>query len=270
MNERPFISIKSAIPDVFSTLDPAFASVGDILEWSSKAMAQMNVYEFYEEKIAIRQVINYESYLPCGLLQVNQILYKSDFTFTEEDGSNCNCSNDVYKAFEDKYLLDSEYCRKNWFPLRASTNNFLLTVVCANSENLTTNCEHEFTILPSGKIVTSFKQGWIMISYLSAVLDDDGNFMIPDDQELIEALRLYCMARIWERRWNMKEDGSEGRFQYYITKWGLFKNMVRGKFKLPTAEQRQNIIDYSTSLLPKKDRYYSYFGTLGVPDHTFF
>ena len=58
--------------------------------------------------------------------------------------------------------------------------------------------------------------------------------------------------------------------EFYHNKWGLYKNMVRGKSKLPSSDQWQNIIEYSTSLLPKKDRYYNYFGTLGVPDTTFF
>lgn len=268
MNEKPFISIKAAIPDVFDTLDSTFANVGDILEWSSKALSQMNIYEFYEEKLAFRQVVNYQTYLPCGLLQVNQILYKKNLT--ETDVQSCNCANNVYKSFEDKYLMRSDYWQENWKPLRASTNNFLLSVLCSNSPNFLTNCAEEFTILPNGKVVTSFKDGWILISYLSAYMDDDGNFMIPDDAELIEALRSYVMARIWERRWNMKEEGSESRFQFYLNRWSLFKNMMRGKFKLPTAEQRQNIIDYSTSILPKRDRYYKYFGTLSVPDYTSF
>ena len=268
MTERPFISIKYALPDIFSTLEETYISVDNALEWASKAMAQMDIYEFHEPRLAFREIKGYQTFLPCGLLQLNQILYRSDFkkdtVFSVSDSSA-----QVYKDFAEKNQLENVYMHRGWLPMRASTNNFMLSVLCPNSPNLITNCQHEYTILPNGKVVTSFQEGWILISYMSAVKDDSGNFMIPDDQELIEALRLYIMSRIWERRWNMKEEGAKERFEYYVTKWGLYKNMVRGKFKLPNDDQKQNIMDYSTSLLPKKDRYYNYFGSLGVPDQTF-
>lgn len=265
-----FVSIRTVIPDVLDTLDESLFSIGDVLEWASKAMAQMNIYETFEETVVIKQVQNYETFLPCGLLQVNQILYKLSDTFTEEDLCECKAANQVYKDFAAKNFINSNYVGRSWLPLRASTNGFITSVLCSNSPNLITNCQKEYTILPSGKVVTSFKDGWIIISYLRAPMDEHGDFLIPNDEELVQALRFYIMFRMWERRWNMKEEGAKERFEFYHGKWGLYKNMVRGSAKLPSSDQWQNIIEYSTSLLPKKDRYYNYFGTLGVPDTTFF
>jgi len=129
--------------------------------------------------------------------------------------------------------------------------------------------EEEYTIRPNGKIVTSFKTGYIMISYIRTPLDEHGDYLIPNDEELLQGLRFYNLYRIWEKRWNMKEEGSRERFEHYLHQWGLYKGMIRGKFKLPTADQQQNIIEYSQSLLPKSQSYKSYFGRLGAHDTTF-
>jgi len=270
MTKKQFISINSIVPDILDTTDEGLFSIADAVEFASKAMGQLDIYETFEEAVSIVKVENHQAFLPCGLLQVNQILYKLDFNMTENDKCECKAANQVYKDFSSKYFLTCDYVNKNWAPLRASTNSFLVSVLCPNSPNLHTSCQHEFTILPTGKIVTSFKEGWIIISYLRAPMDEEGNFLIPDDEELIQALRTYIMYRLWEKRWNMKEEGSRERFEYYRNQWGMYKGLIRGKFKLPSADQWQNIIEYSNTLIPKRNRYYKYFGTLGTPDKTFF
>lgn len=271
MNKSKFVSIKKVLPDVFDTISELNIGVGDILEWSSKAMDQIGVYEAYEEAVAFKTVVDFQTFLPAGLIQINQILYKQDFNLTEEDVQCCKNTSEVYQNFSDKYLLtDDEYISKNWLPLRASTNNFLLSVLCENSPNLHTNCQHEYTVLPNCKVVTSFKDGYILISYFKAPMDEEGNYLIPEDEELIEALRAYVLFRLWERRWNMKEDGADQRMKFYSDRWAFYKSLYRGKAKLLTQDQYQNILEYKTNLLPKRNRYYSYFGTLGVPDTTFF
>ena len=57
-----FVSIRTVIPDVLDTLDESLFSIGDVLEWASKAMAQMNIYETFEETVAIKKVQNYETF----------------------------------------------------------------------------------------------------------------------------------------------------------------------------------------------------------------
>lgn len=280
-----FVDIRSVIPDIYDIVDEAVVSSGDIVEWCAKAMGQIGSVETYVPQIAIKEVRGFQTDLPDGLLQVNQILYKPS---SDCPGCVKNLSPDDYQK-----LLDAYKCCANtesdlttnlkiksqcfldtipnyWAPLRASTSNFMMSVLCENSPNLTSNCENEYTIRPNGTIVTDFESGTIIISYMMWPRDDNGNIMIPYDEELIEALRLFCMTKIWERRWNRHEQGADQRFMTYKQEWGRYKNMVRGKLKLPTEDQWQNIIDYSVNLLPKKDRYYSYFGNLNVPDTTFF
>lgn len=270
MTTKKFISINSVVPDILDTTDESLFSIADAIEFASKAMSQLDIYETFEEAVSIVRVSDYQADLPCGLLQVNQILYKKDFNFTEADACECKNANQVYKDFAAKNFISCDYVSNNWSPLRASTNAFLVSVLCPNSPNLITNCQHEFTILPTGKVITSFKDGWIIVAYLRAPMDEEGHFLIPDDEELIQSLRTYIMYRLWEKRWNMKEEGSRERFEYYRNQWGMYKGLIRGKFKLPTTDQWQNIIEYSNTLIPKRNRYYTYFGTLGTPDTRFF
>lgn len=276
MKTTNFVSIKTVLSDVIDTIDERYITNSDVLEWASKALGQMGCIEFYHPFVKFLRVDNYETYLPKGTIQVNQILYKTDFQLSNYDMSELSSLvdeddfNKVYKNFELKYAERNSYLTNKWQPLRASTNNFMLSVLCDNSPNLLAGCNEEFTILPNGKIATSFKSGWIIVSMFRANIDENGDYLILEDDELIEALRFYVLYRLWEKRWNMKEDGSDTRFTYYKSQWGLYKNMVRGKMKLLTEDQYQNIIEYSNSLLPKTKRYYNYFGTLGSADKTFF
>lgn len=280
-----YTTLKAAIPDVFDTIDERYISTNDIIEWSAKALGQIDAYEVTEPGVCILNIEDYETKLPCGLLQINQVLYKSDFSHSvnpaEDDYQKlldtvkcCKAESDLNAQMKIKAFFQEDYIQNCWIPMRSSTNDFALSVLCDNSPNLSSSCDAEFTILPSpnggAKLVSNCKSTTIIVSYIRAALDENGDYIIPYDDELIEALRLYCMMRAWEKRYNLKEDGAGPRFQDYRERWGLYKNMLRGKFKLPTSDQHQNILYYSTSLLPKKDRYYSYFGNLGSTDTTFF
>lgn len=268
-----FISIKTVFADILTTLDDNILNFADIIEWASHALGQLDVYEFHSQNVAVKKVTNHQAYLPDGTLQVNQIMYKRNHKLTSEEFDEMIKDKTVYEKFEEKYL-SKEYCdtcsHQNWSPLKASTNNFMLSVLCDNSPNFTSSCAEEFIILPTGKIVTSFKEGWIIISYLSSPIDEEGYNLMPDDDELIECIRMYVMSRIWEKRWNKKEEGAENRFSFYLNEWKKRKPQVRGKFKLPTEEQQINIINNANSLLPKSKRYFTGFGSFGNPDKTFF
>ena len=268
-----FISIKTVFADILTTLDDTAINFADIIEWASHALGQLDVYEFHSPNIAVKKITNHQTYLPDGTLQVNQIMYKKDHKLTKLELDELLEDKTVYERFEDKYLIGKdckEWYNRDWIPLKSSTNNFMLSVLCDNSPNFTSSCSEEFTILPTGKIITSFKEGYIIISYMSVPLDGEGFALMPDDDELIECLRHYVMGRIWEKRWNKKEDGAGERFNYYISKWSTKKAIIRGKFKLPTEAQQINIINNSNSLLPKANRYFTGFGSFGNPDKTFF
>jgi hypothetical protein len=277
---RSFISIKTAIPDVLDSIDESLVSINDIIEWCAKAMGQIDAYESYEQAIAIRTISGYQTYLPKGCLQVNQIAFNQSAMTSElqeddyEQFINAITSSKAASVLDTnmkiKEFFDKVYDQAGWAPMRASTNNFMRSVLCANSPNLTSDCQGEFTILPNGKIITNVSEGTMLISYMRAPLDCDGNYLIPQDDELIETLRQYCMYRIWEKRYNMKEQGAPEKYYDYRQQWRTHKHMMRGKLKLPTQDQYQNILDYSVNLTPKRDRYFNYFGTMNVPDSTFF
>jgi hypothetical protein len=268
-----FISIKTVFADILTTLEDNIIIYTDVIEWASHALGQLDVYEFHSMNVAIRKITDYQTYVPDGTLQINQIMYKKDHCLDKDDLIEIESYKSTYEEFENKYLITErtkDWYNSSWIPLKSSTNNFMSSVLCANSPNFNSKCSEEFTVLPTGKILTTFKEGYIIISYLSAPVDDEGYGLLPNDDELIETLRHYVMSRIWEKRWNRKEEGSAERFQYYLSSWNRKKAIVRGKFKLPSESQQINIINNSNSLLPKSQRYFNGFGSFGNSDKTFF
>jgi hypothetical protein len=124
---------------------------------------------------------------------------------------SCDCNSDVVVVNVDRMWQDSHpeyYASKRYLHnygkvgdprhnacydfkiMRRRQNNFgMIKYHIPNCINLhfddPNHAEYEIS-LP--KIVTSIKEGEILLSYLSTVLDDEGYFMIPNHSRIMEAL----------------------------------------------------------------------------------
>ena len=122
------------------------------------------------------------------------------------------------------------------------------------------------TVHPNGTMTTSFKNGFVAIAYLQYPLDEEGNFLVPDDADMIDALTTYCMLRIWEKRWNMMEEGADSRMKWYSEKWKVLRPGVYGKFTLPSIDNLENIRTMRNRLIPVERQFSNFFGLLNVEE----
>jgi hypothetical protein len=81
-------------------------------------------------------------------------------------------------------------------------------------------------------ITCDVKDGYIFLLYTSTVQDEDGNFLIPNDNILMQALAYYVEAKHWQSRAFRKEEQANdmfiqrmqmanSSFQEFYSKWML-------------------------------------------------
>lgn len=126
--------------------------------------------------------------------------------------------------------VSSSFYKNNFTFMRLSNRAWAQQFHSGDCPNLDCiNCDYTYSINHNGEIVTEFNEGIICISYLAYPLDDSGLLMILDDPDVKKAISAYASARHWELRWNMKEEGTEKRYQLYLAKAEKLMAKVRGK-----------------------------------------
>lgn len=262
-----FISIKAILDDVVRFIPPDSFNEMEIIEDCSKAMDSIGYILQYEPAVAFVKINNYKGCLPKGLVQLNQIAYKTNFSITQDDIASIR---QLTSLDEETYpsnglplaLLQSQWYRSHWQPLRLSTNTFAMSVLCEDCGMISCpTCEYEYTLLPDGHIVTNFSEGFVCVSYLKYPVDCNGEFLIPDNENYKEALKNFALMRQWEIRWNMKEEGSEKLYSKYQSLWGLFKAKATADMRI-TLDSLENVKNIRTRLIPKYNGFNRFFGNL--------
>lgn len=265
-----WIPISSVLDSLQDTLASVHWSELTVLENCARAMDMIGAKVQYEDDVKFIKVTNHKACLPKGLIQINQIAHKRNFLLAEKDKERINelLGIDEGDFMDDSTLwlhatfFTSDYYYKQWQPMRLSTNTFAKAVHCDNCINLKCESEYTYTISPDGTITTSFKDGFICISYIRHPIDCNGEFLIPDSEYYKEALRTYCMMRIWEYRLNMKEEGAQGMYLMYRDLWSLMKSKAIADIREPDLAELENIKNVQIRLVPKTRRFSGFFGNL--------
>lgn len=255
-----FISIKAVLSDLASTFPKDLWDEDSAIEWAAKALESIGVYTQLEPKIAFVPIKNYRAKLPPGLVILEQVAYNVKRNVTPIDVSQLKeelriPTESYYEGF---FTLTTRY---NYVPMRKATSPFSLQKACEDCKDIYP-ASLEYTLLPNGCIHTSVSKGDACIAYMQYPVDENGDFLIPDDTDVITALRYYVSMRLWELRMNMKEEGTERMFDKYLALWETHKTKVVGKLLMPDIDTIQNIKDMTDRFFPASNRYFSFFGNL--------
>lgn len=275
MKYTEYVPLNIAIADVYDIIDEDKIDVGSVEKWASKAMEKVYVAETYEQKVHFIQVQNYKACLPKGIRWVFQLLYKGTLTTEDIDGisvyvSECpECGivkESVFNFLESSYL-------EVWTPMVPSTTPFTLSILCENSPQLLCDSQVKFVIQPDGYVVTNMESGYIAVAGLFFPSNEDGQFLIPYDENIIDAIRLYCMSKIWEAKWNNVDDNTrenERRYMHYLGRWEIAASKARGESKMPDISGLENLKNQLMRLGPHSNTFWSAFGNLATPEHLVF
>lgn len=248
--------LQSVLPDIASTIHNTKFSEADLLEWAFKAMDKIGSLEQYETKPAAISVSNYRACLPDDLQLIILMAYKLDTVESDEEEleriqREIQLDNDNYYAgFNGTDVFVSDYR-----PLRLSESPYAYTVHCTDCVNLYSISEHTYTIVPSKDIITSFKDGTICLIYAAHPVDSDGDYLIPDTADYIDAVRSYLLMRIHEYQMNMHTEGSADLYMHYAQRWDHMLKKVRGQAKMGSLDMLENLRQSRNRLVPKQRNY---------------
>jgi hypothetical protein len=252
------VPLESVVARVFRILPKDSVTQDELEEWAYEAYESIAPKEIYEIGVCYQHVSNNVSPIPAGAFKILMVLYK-----TMEEGNNNNpngvsTSNPPVETKLDTnavlYMSDTnnittvplDYItpnyRNTWRPLAYSENVFHNSLLCQDSPNVYTHCEHSFSINARTKcIVTTFNEGYLAIAYTSIPKDEDGNWLIVDREVVKKALETHCLKRYWQLRMNMREDGAIGMYKTYGNEYELLAPKATAELMMPDFFEYQNL-----------------------------
>jgi len=263
-----FTSIRAVLSSLASTFPTDVWNEADALEWAAFALQSIGVYTQLEPHIVFLTVANHRAKLPKGLVTLEQAAYKARRTLTEEDLASIQAEIQIpTESYYTGFLTLAN--RYNYRPMRKATGTFALQQACEECDEMYPVGNPEYVLLPNGCIHTSFATGDICVSYMRYPMDENGEFLIPDNPTFIRAITYYISMKIWERRMNMKEEGAYNMFNMYLDLWSALSTRVAGELMMPDIDTRQNIKDMTDRFFPSTNKYYSFFGNLNSPEQPY-
>jgi hypothetical protein len=225
-------------------LDKTQYEEDDIIEWIINGLDILNLKKAYQQEAIWVEVKNHKAILPCDLIQIEMIvtpLTEGDFCDgDEEELADCGYNKDYVNQVNSNYNIkvinnwnrfsNTDYFRRNFQVLKLSNLPFAGKFHCNTCPNISSNCGLTYTLSPNGYITTSFESGHICLAYLKYAKDENDEYIIPDHEDLIQALANWCMAKHWEIRMNMKEEGAFNMYNMYINKAQNLFQKVKGIF----------------------------------------
>jgi len=241
-NYIPFRSILGRIPK------PLFkeSTESDFLSWALDALRRLPPIARTESKVQIFEIKNNKVSLPKEIKSINLVTYM----VTEPDEECCNslaCCVENPEPEETWYntdsicrytinyklFLDSLYYNTCYSPLKFVGNS---AYVVSNSPNRNCNCQETYTVDKNKCLHTSYCDGFICVDYNVELKDDDGNFLIPDYQNVISFLTKYATMKHWEERASGKEEGAFTLYQKYQQEAESQYKAARGEILLKNAD----------------------------------
>lgn len=178
-----------------------------------------------------------------------------------------------YYDFKAEYFdwRHSGYYQRDWAPVRLKNHSFFNTIVCQEEEGLYSNSVDEYTIVANKTLTFSFKEGFIAVSYLRKLTDENGYPMIPDHYAYKTAVTKYITWMLLTREWYARREGSEGRMLKAEEQWQWYAKQAGNRGLMPRGvDQFENLLQQRNYLLPRVHRYSQYFKNLSRPENRSF
>jgi hypothetical protein len=245
-----------------------------MLEWAVKGLRKLNIPAKYEDVVVFLSVKDHAASLPSDIKYINQLFYKADESLSDDEliaeineaiGITEDKANYQHMAYPNnlaiKILELGAFSR--WFkPLRREGGTFGTEPCTFTKVPNTRQCEHRYTIYGKQSVQTTFRNGCILLSYKRYVRDCDGIDLVPDNEDLKDALFHFCMYRWWMSRMTYKEEGSSQQMQFHLQQYRTLGKKAAANLTTPDIDSMENIKNFSNRLVPREYFYDKGFGQL--------
>lgn len=265
-----YLPLSAALATIYPFVDMDTIQQDEIEEWASIYMGKLQVRQTYQESVVVLRVQNHKACLPRGTKYIEQMFYKEDPSADDVTLIKLQHQSPDSDTIQTKFLdfaSVNSYYANNWSPIRASASIFNQAVHCQNSINLYLKCEAEYSVSKNFIVTTSFEDGYLAVGYLSYPINSEGEFLIPDDEEVLEAIKYGVLSQIWEKRTNFGVENALQMWDRYLELYQIKAAKVVGKLLLPGIDELQNLQDQTTRIGQHRMQYQSAFGNLNTAEN---
>lgn len=281
MTTTNFVSINSVLYDLSTVIPEEHWNKTVMLEWIYKGLGKLRVHTKFQEALCVLEVISHKAQLPKDWKYITQIAYKETFSDVDAttfqdllgiDADQKHMANPTALA-QKAANATLDYMRTNWTPMRLASNPFTKSIhtnISIFPQHAFTRscpeCKHEYTVDPDGCITTTLPNGYILLSYLRNPKGNDGHALIPDNEDLKEALVHYALFRYFMVRAIRKEQGAHQERDYHRAMFSTLKTKAAGALNSPSLDQLENIKNQQDHLVPRSNRWDGMFSKLNQPE----
>ena len=293
-------SLKEVIAKYYADSDikDEHVPVSDMVTWGGEALRKIGGFASLANRLTgvadqygIPQMIkitNYRGELPCDLVQIVGVALGTTETGNflpariatgnyerikgEKQGVTQTSIPPFNSSVPDKIQFLSDLLSISYQEAATEYNNntqvntILDKVFVEDGTNFTgvpkTDVTEAYYTINSPYIDTSLKNGWAMIAYKAVPLDCDGYPMIPDDEDVKEAIYWYIEMKTLYPKW---KNGHirDAVYTNAYTQWGKKKIASYSNIMMPSPDELETIKNAWVRLIPKMNEHVTGFQYLG-------
>lgn len=230
-----------------------------IRSWALQALRRVHHSDRYIKDITFHDITNHRISLPDDVKKVYKVSYATSQPSQLEIDSLCRCEaqtdSSTYTLEDDcvpiyhQLFLNSDYYHNTFKPMAYKKSRLTDNYVCNVNWG---GCYGFYSLDTTGTVMTfSEKEGFVAIEYLAEIKDTDGNFLVPDIEELWQGLASWIKAKFFEERTIVSEQNSDQRYLANLQESKVWLTQARGILKLRNIDTalHRNLVQGSSRIL---------------------
>lgn len=209
-----------------AVLDPAYfprvlrqeADDDTILTHALDAYRMLNISQKLEEGYEVLELKNHSLNISSDIRVINMV--------TGLITNNGEVYSPSYGLGDNVSFIPLRYVGNRTINSTLHDYNNTSCKVCYHPE--LSSCAETWSLSIFKEMTTSIKDGWICIDYLKEAKDENGNFLIIKDPNILRFLGTYAVAMIWRDRDNGLEQGAANQFQKYLQMAEVLMKKAKG------------------------------------------
>jgi hypothetical protein len=269
-----YVSIKSILYDLSTTIEPSEWNESTVIEWALKASRKIGVIDMLTPKHELCEVIGHTFKKPDDLKTLTQVWVYTLSVSNPYFNSSIELARlrqqvvDRLQVPKPDIWLDGilnarggsiSQTSKTWRVLYKNTGTPMMPCLQEKS------CMMEYREEGNAIKVTP-KTAIVLLSYL-AYAQDNGEYMIPDNENFKEALTNYILYRLYDAKVKVEPNQfNQAERNMHLQRYNTLAARAKGELNSPDVGTLENLKNIRTRMMPKGNLFESGFQSLNQPE----
>lgn len=277
MTNTLYTTLDTVLYDISLLLDEQQYNEAKLREWALKGLRKLKSPSLYTTEVCVLNIEHHKALLPANLKYIIQAAYLPKVnkeTLISELQHSMNLDNPAdnlaLSYIEDKKSLPMQAIKTlshRWQAMRMSSSSMIKAITLEGGPYSglynCPDCGHEFIVDSNNCITTTAKDGFVMLSYLAYATSTDNTILIPDDEDLKEAIQHFCLFNYWMSKTMHKEEGSIRERDWHLLRFQTLATKVAGK--QVGLHNLENLKNASLRLHQQTNQFDNFFEDLNKP-----